>query len=81
MQPLESQPGRPYLAPSTNLCSEINNISLNTIPGGQGGNQWLESVHPRSSVEELVPGDPDYKGTLSAHGEGEGGIWVSRTRE
>ena len=31
-------------------------------------------------VNKLVPGDPNYEGTLDASGEGAGGIWVSEVR-
>ncbi len=35
-----------------------------------------ESTKEPTHVNELVPGPPEYKGTLDASGEGAGGVWI-----
>ena len=46
---------------------------------------WKQLIREASEepthVNKLVPGDPDYKGTLDASGEGAGGIWVSGAKQ
>ena len=43
-------------------------------------NDWRqllgEAQREPTHVKELVPGLPDYKGTLDASGEGAGGVWL-----
>ena len=41
----------------------------------------LEAAMEPTSVNELVPGEAVYKGTLDASGEGAGGVWVHGTKE
>ena len=40
-----------------------------------------ESMREPTHVNELVPGEADYKGTLDASGEGAGGVWLPAKRE
>ncbi|KAL7545707.1 hypothetical protein ACHAWF_009056, partial [Thalassiosira exigua] len=40
-----------------------------------------EAAREPTHVNELVPGEADYKGTLDASGEGAGGVWLPAKRE
>ncbi|KAL7530548.1 hypothetical protein ACHAWF_007729 [Thalassiosira exigua] len=40
-----------------------------------------ESMREPTHVNELVPGEADYKGTLDASGEGAGGVWLPANKE
>ena len=41
----------------------------------------MEAGKEPTHCKELVPGEPEYKGTLDASGEGAGGVWLPGTKE